>query len=223
MFGKALSSVRDAIRTGEAWLATQASSQQFCTPTTTGGIHEIFLAPPRPRDLARACPGAPTESSTCCSDTPADSSPEVLAVTPGIVSSLVLPGHGPCLVDGIITLDDSSFATRLRFTAELTPSRPMVGWRSLTLVPHIHYQTRRIGSHALGGGSIRCMRAELRPPFLGWFWRIFPSANVDEHPPQGPVFPSRSSHVLPRSMGLRGTPLGDAACGAAGSRQLDGF
>ena len=113
MLGKAPSSVRDAIRINEAGLATQASSQQFCTPTTTGGIHEIFLAPPRPRDLARACPGAPTESSTCCSDTPADSSPEVLAVTPGVVPSLALPIHGPCLVDGIIPLDDASFTTTI--------------------------------------------------------------------------------------------------------------
>ena len=36
LLGKALSSVRDTNRTGEARLATQAPSQQFCTPTTTG-------------------------------------------------------------------------------------------------------------------------------------------------------------------------------------------
>ena len=110
--GKALSSVRDAIRTDEAGLAIQASSQQFCAPTTTGGIHEISPAPPRPRALARACPGPPTDFSTCFSDAPADSSPEVLAVTPGVVPSLALPEDGPCLVDGIITLDDASFGTK---------------------------------------------------------------------------------------------------------------
>ena len=111
--GKALSSVGDAVRTSEAGLATQTSSQQFCTPTTTGGIHEISPAPPRPRALARACPGPPTEFSTCFSDAPADSSPEVLAVTPEVVPSLALPEHGPCLVDGIITLDYASFTTKI--------------------------------------------------------------------------------------------------------------
>ena len=111
--GKALPSVCEVIRTGEAGLAPQASSEQFCTPTTTGGIHEISPAPPRPRALARACPGPPTEFSTCFSDAPADSTPEVLAVTPGAVPSLALSEHGPCLVDGIITLDDASFTTKI--------------------------------------------------------------------------------------------------------------
>ena len=100
-------------RTGEAGLVTLASSQQFCTPTTTGGIPEISPAPPRPRALAGACPGPPAEFSTCFSDALVDSSPEVLVVTPGVVSSLALPEHGPCLVDGIITLDDASFTTKI--------------------------------------------------------------------------------------------------------------
>ena len=95
MRGKAISSVRDAIRTGEAGLATQASSQQFFTPTMTGGINEISLAPPRPR--ARACPGPPTQLSICISDALADSSPKVLAVMPGVLPCLTLPEHGPCL------------------------------------------------------------------------------------------------------------------------------
>ena len=111
MLGKDISSVREAIRTGEAGLATQASSLQFCTPTTTGGINEISLAPPRPR--ARACPGPPTQLSICISDALADSSPEVLTVVPGVLPCLVLPEHGPCLVDGIITLDDASFTTKI--------------------------------------------------------------------------------------------------------------
>ena len=94
-------------------MATRASSPPFSTPTKTGGINESFPAPPRPRTLARACPGPPTEFSTCFSDAPADSSPEVLAVTPGVVSALALPEHGPCLVDAIITLDDASFTTKI--------------------------------------------------------------------------------------------------------------
>ena len=43
LLGKALSTVRDAICTSEAGLASQASSQQFFTPSTTGGIDENFL------------------------------------------------------------------------------------------------------------------------------------------------------------------------------------
>ena len=40
-------------------------------------------------------------------DAPADSSPEVLAVTPEADASFALPEHGPCL----ISLDDASFTT----------------------------------------------------------------------------------------------------------------
>ena len=110
---KALFTARDAIRTSKAGLATHASSQQFCTPTSPGGIHEISPAPPRPMVLARACPGLTSEFSTCFSDAPADSSPEVLTVTPGVDPSLALPEHGPCLVGGIITLYDASFTTKI--------------------------------------------------------------------------------------------------------------
>ena len=63
--------------------------------------------------LARACPGPPSEFSTCFSDAPADNSPEVLAVTPGVDPSLALPEHGPCFGGGVITLDDASFTTKI--------------------------------------------------------------------------------------------------------------
>ena len=88
-------------------------SQQFCTPTSTGGMNEISPAPPHPRALARACPGLRSEFSTCFSDAPADSSLEVLAVTPGVDPSLALPEHAPCLVGGISTLGDASFTTTI--------------------------------------------------------------------------------------------------------------
>ena len=63
--------------------------------------------------LWRACQGPPTEFSTCFSDTPADSSSGVSAVTLGVVPSLALPEYGPCFVDGIIALDDASFSTKI--------------------------------------------------------------------------------------------------------------
>ena len=54
LLGKTLSTVRDAIGTSEAGLATQASSQRFCTPTSTGRIREIFpSAVPRKSSGAR--------------------------------------------------------------------------------------------------------------------------------------------------------------------------
>ena len=112
ILGKALSAVRDAICTSEAGLANPASSQQFYAPTSHDGIDEISPASPRPMALARACPGPPSEFSTCFSEGPADNSPEVLAVTPGVDPSLALPKHGPCLVGGIITLDDTSSTTK---------------------------------------------------------------------------------------------------------------
>ena len=70
LLGKALSTVRDAIRTSEAGLATHASSQQLCTSTSPGGIQEMPPAPPRPTALARACPGPPSEFSPCFSEAP---------------------------------------------------------------------------------------------------------------------------------------------------------
>ena len=111
--GKTLSTVRDATRTSESGLATQTSCQQFCIPTSTGGMNEIILAPPRPRALARSCPGLRSEFSTCFSDAPADSSPEVSAVTPGVDPSLALPEYARCLVGGISTLGDASFTTTI--------------------------------------------------------------------------------------------------------------
>ena len=117
LLGKALCTVRHAIRISEAGLATQASSQQIYTPTSTGGIHEISSTPPHPRAKAHACPSPPSEFSTCFSDPSADSSPEVLDVAPGIVPgidpSLTRPEHGPCIVGGINTLVDASFITKI--------------------------------------------------------------------------------------------------------------
>ena len=113
LLGKALSTIRDAIRTSEARFSNPASPQQLCAPTSPGGIHEIPPAQPLPLALARACPGPPSEVSTCFSDTPTDNSPEVLAVALGVDPSLALPKHGLCLAGGNITLDDASFATNL--------------------------------------------------------------------------------------------------------------
>ena len=110
---KTLSIGRDAIRTSEAGLANPASSKQFCTPISLVGINEISPAPRRPMALARSCPGPSSNCSTCFSDAPADISAEVSAVTPGVDPSLVLPEHGPCLIGGIITLDDASFTTKI--------------------------------------------------------------------------------------------------------------
>ena len=50
---------------------------------------------------------------TCISDAPADSSPEVLAVAPGLDLSSTLPEYGRCLVGYIITLDDASFTVKI--------------------------------------------------------------------------------------------------------------
>ena len=75
MLGKALSTVRDTLCSGEAGLV-HASSHQFCTPTTTDRIHEISSVPPRPSAVACACPGPSLEFSTYFSDALADHSPE---------------------------------------------------------------------------------------------------------------------------------------------------
>ena len=82
-------------------------------PDLADGINEISPASPRSMALARACPGRPSEFSICFSDEPANNSPEVLTVGSGVDSFLALSGHGPCLVGGIITLDDAFFTTEI--------------------------------------------------------------------------------------------------------------
>ena len=72
MLGKALSTVRDVIRTSEAGLANPASAHQFRTLTSPHGIHKIFPAPPSPMALDPACQGPPSEFSICFFDVPAD-------------------------------------------------------------------------------------------------------------------------------------------------------
>ena len=87
--------------------------------------------------LWRACQGPPTEFSTCFSDTPANNSPEFLAVTPGVDPSSAPPEHGPCLVGGVITLDDASFPTKTAVHSGANALAPF-GCVSLldTVVPH---------------------------------------------------------------------------------------
>ena len=58
----ASSGVRDDIAAG---LAHPASSHQFCTPTSSDRIHEIYPAPSHPSAPARACSRSPSEYSTC--------------------------------------------------------------------------------------------------------------------------------------------------------------
>ena len=62
---------------------------------------------------ARACQGRPSECSTCFSDVPADQSQDVLEIASGIDPVLSLSEHGPCLVEGTVTLDDVSFTAKI--------------------------------------------------------------------------------------------------------------
>ena len=66
-----------------------------------------------PMALASACPGLPSDFLICFSDVLADNSPEILAVAPGVDLSLALSEHGPCLVRGVITLDNATFTTKM--------------------------------------------------------------------------------------------------------------
>ena len=91
-------------------MAYPAFSHHFFTPTSVDGIMRF----PQPRiALAHACPGPTSEFSTRFSNTPADISSEVLAVAPGVDSSLALSDHAPCIFVGVITLDDASFTTEI--------------------------------------------------------------------------------------------------------------
>ena len=205
-------------------MATQASSQQFCTPTTTGGTQEISPAPPRSRAPARACPGPPTEFSTCFSDPPADSSPEVLDVTPGVDSSLARPKHGPSLVGGIITLDDGSFTKKIAVHSGVNAVAPF-GCVALldTGSPQTfirHDVLDRILS--VGAASVACER-NCAPCSWGGFGESAPLQTSTSIRLSVQCFRADEPTCSPRRMVLRGTSLGDAACDDAGPRQLDAF
>ena len=128
--------------------------------------------------------------STCFSDAPADSSPEVLAVTPGVDPSLALPEHGPCLFGGIITLDDASFTTKVAVHSGANTLAPC-GCVALldtgspqTFVRH-DVLDRML---SVGAAFVACER-RCAPRSWGGFG--CPSANFDERPPDRPIFSSR--------------------------------
>ena len=114
LLGAALSAVREAIRESEAGSAHPASSHRFCTPIGNAGIHETSSAPQScPFSAASACQGPPSEFSTYFSDAPANQSREVLASAFGVGPCLALSEHGPCLVEGTVTLNNVSFTTKI--------------------------------------------------------------------------------------------------------------
>ena len=137
---KAYSAVRDAIRASEAGLANPASSHQICTPTSSDGINYVSPAPLCPMVLARTCPDSSSEFSTSFSDVPAENSPDVLAVAPGLDPSLALSEHASLSRRRYHYARQRLFHHEdrgsQRFTAELTPSRVFAARHSSTLVPH---------------------------------------------------------------------------------------
>ena len=173
-------------------MANPASPHQFCTPISPDGIPSISSAPPRPMALARACPGRPSEFSTCFSNSPADNKHEVLAAVSGVDPSLTLSEHGPCLVGGIIALDDASFNTKVAVhSAELTLSRLLVAWRSSTLVPHRPSSGARCWIACSRWGPHPSRANENVPLDPMGVWRICPSANFDKRPPERLFFSRR--------------------------------
>ena len=136
MLGKALSTVRDAIRAGElGWQPKPPLNNSAPRPRPAEFVRSLqhrldlglwrALAQVLRRSfglvyLKRRRTAIPTSWLSCLGSTPPscyqNMSPASLVVS--------LPSTTPLL------------PRRLRFTVELTPSRPMVAWRSLTLVPH---------------------------------------------------------------------------------------
>ena len=181
----------------------------------TGGINEISPAPPRPRALARPCPGPPTEFSTCFSDAPADSSPEVLAVTPRVDPSPALPEHGHCLLGRIITLVDASLTTKIAIHSGANALAPYGCVALLDTGSPQSFVRRDVLDRMLsvGAASVAC-----EPKCAPRSWGRF-----------GEPVPLQTSTSIRLSVYFfRGdeptcSPLGDAACGAAGPRQLDAF
>ena len=108
----ALSAVREAICDSEAGSPHPASPRQIRSPIGNAEIYEISSSPPsRSGTAVGACQGPPSGISDYFSGTPADQSPQVLAIAFDGVSGRALPEHGPCLVGGTVTLEDVPFTT----------------------------------------------------------------------------------------------------------------
>ena len=106
--------------------------------------------------------------------------------------SFALSGHRPCLIGGIITLDDTFYTTKVTVHSgvnALAPFGCVAFFDSGS--PQTSSGARRVGLHTHGGSHIRRVRSEIRSSILGWFWGIGPSTNVDERPPERPIFSSR--------------------------------
>ena len=113
LLGEALSAVREAIRESETGLAHLASSRRF--RTLAGNTkHEISSAPQScSLTAASASQGPPSQFCTYFSDAPADQSQEVSEIASGVGPGVALLEHGPCLVEGTVTLDEVSFTTKI--------------------------------------------------------------------------------------------------------------
>ena len=216
LLGKALSAIRDTPLASEAGLTHPASSHQFCTPTTPGGTYEISPAPPRPLAVARACSGSPLEFSTCFSDAPADHSPEVSALAPTFDPSLALSEHGPCLVGGIITFDDASFTTKIAIHsgADVLPlfgSVALLDTGSPQTFIRRDFLDRML---SVGAASIACEQ-KCAPRFWESFGKSAPPKTSTSVNLSAQLFQKMSLRA-PSQSGLRGFPLGGAACSTAG-------
>ena len=135
LLGKALSTVREASRISEVGLASRASFQQFCTPTSPGGIHEISPSTPRPLALVRACLGPLSEFLACFLTRQRTAAPRSWLSRLGSTPPSRCQNMAPA--SSVVSLLSTTLLSprRSRSTVELTSSRPMVAWRSLTLVP----------------------------------------------------------------------------------------
>ena len=112
--GKALSAARDPIRDSETESSHPASSRRFRNPTGNAGNNEILSAPQScSLTAASICHGPLSTFSTNVSDAPADQSHEGLERASGVGPSLAQSKHGPCLVRGIVTIDDVSFSIKI--------------------------------------------------------------------------------------------------------------
>lgn len=116
MLGQAFSTVPNLLRHYTGGSAHPSSSPQFCTPSSSVGIHYINPAPlSRLPVWAHTRPGPPPEFSADCSDMPADHSPDVSAVASCAVLALddaaSLPEHAPSTVGDTIKIDDASSTT----------------------------------------------------------------------------------------------------------------
>ena len=121
MLGEAISAVREAIRDSDTGSAHPASSSRFRTCTASARTNKY-----RPRRDRADNSGQRSQRLPFGCYRPISRARwltkgrEGLGIASGVGPDLALSEHGPCLVEGTVTLDDVSFTMKIAYISRAT-------------------------------------------------------------------------------------------------------